>query len=207
MVGIRDRESTEQKILDAVSRIVLKEGMKKLGVNSVAREAGVDKVLIYRYFGSFTELFKIYIKKQDFFANLKEYLDTDLAKAPPEEMAEAAKKIFLLHLNYARTNKEFQEVLLWELNNDDEITEFISMEREKIAADIRNVFKERYINPAFDLEAVSTIFICAINQLVLQSRYLNEFNGLNLKDEESWRRIENTIDQILEIIQKPIGIK
>ncbi|MFA8342197.1 MAG: TetR/AcrR family transcriptional regulator [Rhodothermaceae bacterium] len=204
MAQKRDRELTEQKILDAVSRIVLKEGIKKLGVNSIAREAGIDKVLIYRYFGGFAELFKVYIKKQDFFANLKEYLKVDLVNARPEEMAEAAKKIHLLHLNYARTNKEFQEVLLWELNNNDEITEFIANEREQIGNEITKIFKEKYKNTTFDLEVISSIITCAINHLVLRARHVDVYNGLDLQDEKSWRRFENTIEQILEIVQNTV---
>jgi AcrR family transcriptional regulator len=47
----RNRDETRQRILDAALDIVTTEGFGALGVNAVARRAGADKQLIYRYFG------------------------------------------------------------------------------------------------------------------------------------------------------------
>ena len=49
-MATRDRNQTEQRILDAVGRIVEAEGFEAVGVNAVASVSGVSKVLIYRYF-------------------------------------------------------------------------------------------------------------------------------------------------------------
>lgn len=48
----RDRESTTLKIREAATSLLLREGFSGWGVNSIARAAGVDKVLVYRYFQS-----------------------------------------------------------------------------------------------------------------------------------------------------------
>src|SRR6185312_10112768 len=47
----RDRETTRNKLMDAVERIAVRDGFEACGVNAIAQEASVDKVLIYRYFG------------------------------------------------------------------------------------------------------------------------------------------------------------
>ena len=47
----KNRLRTEERILLAVEQILLKEGFPAIGINSIARQAGCDKVLIYRYFG------------------------------------------------------------------------------------------------------------------------------------------------------------
>lgn len=48
----RDRVRTEERILAAVGAILAEAGgSRRIGVNAVAARAGVDKVLIYRYFG------------------------------------------------------------------------------------------------------------------------------------------------------------
>jgi AcrR family transcriptional regulator len=52
----RSRLQTEQRILDAVGRLLLEQGYPAVGINAIARQAGCDKVLIYRYFGGFDEL-------------------------------------------------------------------------------------------------------------------------------------------------------
>lgn len=52
----RNRPATEDRIRSAAWRLLEREGLPSWGVNAVAREAGVDKVLLYRYFGGHEEL-------------------------------------------------------------------------------------------------------------------------------------------------------
>ena len=44
----KNRNQTEQRILEAVGKIVESEGFEAVGVNAVANVSGVSKVLIYR---------------------------------------------------------------------------------------------------------------------------------------------------------------
>jgi AcrR family transcriptional regulator len=53
-------------LLSAVCSLLARKGFKAIGVNSVAREAGVDKVLIYRYFSGLPGLISAYGKEGDF---------------------------------------------------------------------------------------------------------------------------------------------
>jgi AcrR family transcriptional regulator len=47
----RDRGATEDRVLDAAAEILTREGAGGLGINALAKTAGCDKQLIYRYFG------------------------------------------------------------------------------------------------------------------------------------------------------------
>jgi AcrR family transcriptional regulator len=47
---IKNKELTKRKLIDAVGEIFRTEGHAGLGINKVARIAGVNKKLIYRYF-------------------------------------------------------------------------------------------------------------------------------------------------------------
>ncbi len=48
----RNRQQTEDRIREAARRLLREAGFEAWGVNGIARAAGVDKVLIYRYFQS-----------------------------------------------------------------------------------------------------------------------------------------------------------
>jgi AcrR family transcriptional regulator len=48
----RNRQQTEDRIREAARRLLREGGFEAWGVNGIARAAGVDKVLIYRYFTS-----------------------------------------------------------------------------------------------------------------------------------------------------------
>ena len=58
------RALTEQHLTDAVGKIIREEGFKGLGINRIAKEAGCDKVLIYRYFGSMDGLIEGFSGKE-----------------------------------------------------------------------------------------------------------------------------------------------
>ena len=70
MITERNRGETEKRILEAVGRIVESDGFEKVGINAVANEAGVSKMLIYRYFSSIDGLLAAYIKQNDYWLNI-----------------------------------------------------------------------------------------------------------------------------------------
>jgi len=62
----RNRQLTEKKIQDAATRILQESGFEEWGINAIARKAGVDKVLIYRYFKSLDGLLETIIEATEF---------------------------------------------------------------------------------------------------------------------------------------------
>ena len=66
---MKNREQTEEKILEAVGSIIENQGFEKVGINAIAMEAGVSKMLIYRYFGGVEELIAQYLIQKDYWAN------------------------------------------------------------------------------------------------------------------------------------------
>jgi len=45
----RSRLNTEQRLLEAMASLLLEQGYPAVGINAIARRAGCDKVLIYRW--------------------------------------------------------------------------------------------------------------------------------------------------------------
>ena len=66
---MKDRERTEKKILDAVGSIIASDGFEGIGINAVAQQAGVSKMLIYRYFEGLNELISSYLLQKDYWVN------------------------------------------------------------------------------------------------------------------------------------------
>ena len=70
----RDRERTKTRIIDAVGRLLTRSGFRAIGVNAVAEAAGVDKVLIYRYFGGLAGLLEAVAEEPDLWPTVDEVL-------------------------------------------------------------------------------------------------------------------------------------
>lgn len=70
----RDRAQTEQRLIAAVGQLLAEQGFQSIGVNAIARTAGVDKVLIYRYFDGLPRLLECYGKSSNFWPSTDEVL-------------------------------------------------------------------------------------------------------------------------------------
>ncbi|WP_257670666.1 TetR/AcrR family transcriptional regulator [Parapedobacter tibetensis] len=57
----KNKKTTMRRLVLAVGELYDEQGVKGIGVNKVARKAGVDKNLIYRYFGSLENLLEQYV--------------------------------------------------------------------------------------------------------------------------------------------------
>jgi hypothetical protein len=73
----RNRKATREKFIKAVGSILSKNGFAGIGINAVAREAGVDKVLIYRYFGGLPQLISAFGCEGNFWPSVEELAGGD----------------------------------------------------------------------------------------------------------------------------------
>lgn len=56
----RSRIDTENRLLDAVGQLIVATGLNQIGINRISSHSGINKILIYRYFGGLDGLLKAY---------------------------------------------------------------------------------------------------------------------------------------------------
>jgi AcrR family transcriptional regulator len=191
----RGRQQTRERILKALGRLLARSGFKEIGVNAVAREAGIDKVLIYRYFGGLPDLLKAFAKESEFwpdFAELTREMDR-----PPEELSEAerAKALMLAFGRSLRRRPLTQEIMRWELLERNELTEALARHREEQGAKLFEYFDDAQ---EIDVRAVGSLIAAGQTYLILRSHSADVYNGLNLKSDEDWARIERAASLLVD---------
>lgn len=60
----RNRLQTEKKLINSVGEIIKKDGYTKLNIQNIAKEAGVDRKLVYTYFGNLDNLVEEYSEQR-----------------------------------------------------------------------------------------------------------------------------------------------
>ncbi len=193
----RNKEVTKQKLIDAVGKIILRDGFSAVGINSVSKEAGVNKVLIYRYFDDLNGLLKAFIIQKDYFSNITAKASEIESSSSVEDIVRLAKKIFTGQLKDISGNRELQEILLWELTTKNDITSAIANERELQGTAILNRITQIINKSEIDIPAVSAIILGGIYYIALRSRHVDVFNGIDLHSNEGWNRIKNTVDDLI----------
>lgn len=184
----RNRQLTRKKILDAMGRLLARKGSAGLGINAIAREARVDKVLIYRYFGGFDELCRAFALEGDTFPSLEEVAEGRLHEFPKLPPSEVAKAMILGFSRAIRRRPVTKEIMRWELQTRNELTDALAKERERRTKEWLALAPNPY---GEDIPAVASIIAAGLVFLTLRSKTADTYNGINLHSESGWKRIED----------------
>lgn len=202
---VKNKEATKKRIYEALEQIIKEGGVSAIGINNIAKTAGVDKVLIYRYFGGLGELLKDFIKQKDYFTNfIINEISLDKLKTGKSKK-EFLKSVLLNQYNYIKGDTVFAEILIWELSIKNEITEYIAQERERVGLNNLKVLSEKFnINSNFNV--ITSLLISGIYYLALRSKTVDDFNGIKLNEPKGNKVIEEGINMILDLVINKLKI-
>jgi len=199
----RDRRSTEERILGAVGEVLAREGFGAIGVNSVARHAGVDKVLIYRYFGGLPGLLRRWGESGRFWPRVVDLLGDDpdaVLGLPPAERYARFFEHFVAEL---RSRPLALEILAAEVVERNELTEILEAEREAWGEEVLRVLGGTDLAARPFLRDVALLLVAGIQYLLLRSRRLAIYGGIDLRSDEDWRRLVASIRDLAVVAFAP----
>ncbi|HJL22999.1 MAG: TetR family transcriptional regulator [Sandaracinus sp.] len=179
------REATERKLVEAVGAVLRAEGVAAVGVNAVAAAAGVDKVLIYRYFDGLEGLLKAYGRSADFWPTLDEVLgpERDALALPPAEMARVILRRYAAAL---RGRPVTLDLLAWECVERNPLTVALEEARDQWSDGLL----EEVAAAGFPLGprtgAIVALFAAATNYLAVRGRELRIFSAVPIAEDDHW---------------------
>lgn len=187
----RDRKQTESAILDAVGRVLARDGYLKLGVNAIAREAEVDKVLIYRYFGGMPELLQAFGSHGGFWPSVDELLgDLDMAVLPfDQRMQRFIERI----IDALRDRPLTLEILAMEIGSPNELTDILNVTLEQWGQDVAKQLGEGFHGDLERLNIIMTTLFAGVQYLMLRTRNTERFGGIPIREDQGWQSIEQSL--------------
>lgn len=192
----KNREQTTQKIIDAVGHLLRTNGFRRIGINAVAEEAGVDKVLIYRYFGGLDGLIEAFANHEQILAETPaEPMRKTLAPEHPEDKLTS----FLLHeLDMLHRQPLAREIMAWDLFEDNAATRKLTDQSDdRMMSSLYSMMAQFDPPEGIDLMAIMALLRAAVNYLYVRTRTRAEFFGIDLSSEHGWNRLERAIEQIV----------
>ncbi|WP_071796453.1 TetR/AcrR family transcriptional regulator [Natronohydrobacter thiooxidans] len=198
----RDRDATEASLIAAVEAIILEEGFGAVGINTIARSAGVTKPLIYRYFGGLSGLLAAYAEQGDFWWRVDDVL-ADPIPAPdsPDALARTLATVFERHAAFLRTHPVTLEVITWEMLERNELTEALETVRETRSAELMTRLAVRFDLPQRELAArlqpMLALLGGAANYLAARGRRIRRFGGIDLQSDEGWHDLNDCAAEMI----------
>lgn len=195
-IAARDSRATRAKLIQAVATILSEKGFTALGVNAVARKAGVDKVLIYRYFGGMEQLMEAFGRESNFWPSVEELAGGD---ADAYARLPLAGKLSQLAINYThalRTRPLTLEIMAWEMVERNHLTNELEAIRENTIMRFYQLFFSQH-HVELDLTALTAIIGAALSYLATRARHIDLFNGIDLSSDQGWQQLQAAIDAII----------
>ena len=163
---MKDRETTEQKILDAVGSMIATDGFESLGINAVAQKAGVSKMLIYRYFGGLDQLIAKYLLQRDYWVN------TNLLVHDMSGVGECLKQMFHEQIETLRSDIVLKRLHRWELTADNATVRLLKERREHNGIELVQLISRLTKSPVAEVAALASVISAAISYLILIEEHI-----------------------------------
>ena len=200
----RDREQTKTLLVEAAVSILEESGFPGLGINSVAEKAGVNKVLIYRYFGGLPGLLRAVAAGMDLTKTRLINIEPARLKTRTELKSAFSEGFYSMH-ERLKQDKLAMEVMTQDLLEENELTRLLAEVREQQGVEITERIKAMLTGAPVtassgqpDFNALFAIVSGAIYYLTLRSRTVQMFNGIDIQSREGWQRICETMAAMTE---------
>jgi AcrR family transcriptional regulator len=193
---VRDRSATTERILRAACELLAEGGFQNFGVNAVARRAGCDKQLIYRYFGGMD--------------GLVEAIGRELAGWVEEKMPETGsggflltygdlvERLLLLFMDALRSDPLMKKIIAWEISESSPQVRRLAEARSKaLAAWIDRVRAGMQPPKGSDPAALNAVLIGMVQHIVLAGESGGRFAGLPLETGKDWERVASAIRKLV----------
>jgi AcrR family transcriptional regulator len=189
----KSRILTEQRILDAVDNLLQSQGFPIVGINAVAREAGCDKVLIYRYFDGFDGLLQRFAGEHDLWWSVDEIITENMDEISQMTLSQFLNLLLKRHIKALQSRPLTQEIMAWELSASNPLTQALHKIRSEQGMLLVKKVRLHFNQPGIDIGGILGIFGTAINHLIIRTRHKH-----SEYEKEEWWRLEQTISGLLD---------
>ena len=189
----KGRARTEQKILRALEHLLLEKGFPAVGINAIARQAGCDKVLIYRYFKGLEGLLLAFSETTELWWEVDEIITETAEEIQQQPLQQFLQLLLKRHLEALQARPLTLEIMAWEMSVQNSLTVALARTRAERGMALVKTIRVHYQNPNIDIGGILGVFGAAINYLIIRTR-----NSAPQHMAEEWWRLQHTIAHMME---------
>lgn len=183
----RTKQEIENIIDKAAVQLVKRGGFTSLTVRNIAEEAKIEAIVFYNRYSSVEEFIDEFVKKYDYW--FTEVAKTASPVSDREEYLHILKNLFVS----LKKNMEMQQLLRWELFEDNETTRRTARLRELHTIPLVEKYQRIFKDAPFEIEVISALIIGGIYYLLLHAEH-TPFAGLDVNSETGHKQICNALE-------------
>ena len=196
--GAKSR-ATQQRIIDAFERVLLRDGVAGVGINAIVAEAGVGKGLIYHHFDGLEGLAEAWMERADLKPSPEDIAGCELEAFQELPANERLARICANYATMLRNRPAACHVLSDDLRPGPALPQLLESVRKHLGESHETLVTQ---DPEFhndDAMAKAFILQAAANYLALRANSSPNFNGVPLETEEGWQMILDMIERVAKL--------
>jgi len=202
---MKDKELTKRKLIDAVAETFRTKGYSGLGVNKIARLAGVNKKLIYRYFQTFEGLIEAYVVETDYWMVFAEKVQELIDNKNASDSQKLVVDILQNQFRYFYSDTQMQKLITWEICSASPLMKSIHNVRESAGQKVLAITDDHFKDSTVNFRAVTALLVGGIYYTILHSRYNGGmFSDIDMSTEEGREEIIRMIEEIINWAYKAV---
>ena len=206
----RDKDASKTRLIEAVAHLIGREGFGAVRINAIARKAGVDKVLIYRYFGGLSGLLATFGEEGDFWWSVESMMAPPFPLANEGGLAACLARVFERHVDFLRRHPVTLEIIAWEMTARNDLTVALETVREDRSGALITALAAHLGQDREELERraapVMALLGAAGNYLAARARHIGTFSGVPLHDDADWAAFQQSVRTLLVRDGDGVGI-
>ncbi|MDR3007778.1 MAG: TetR/AcrR family transcriptional regulator [Sphingobacterium sp.] len=196
---IRDKERTKARMIAAVGKVIQKKGYHALNGPNIALECGLNKALIWNYFGGLDQLVEAYLTQKDFWQIGDKGILEQMVTNPSAISISLIEELLKSQFDTFLKDKTKQKVIHWGLGEKTKALKNIADRREMLGEELFKHVDSKFENSENDLRATLAILVSSIYYISLQAKSTGStFCGIDVNTEAGKERIQKTMRKILE---------
>lgn len=192
------RDATENGIIDAFERLLMRDGAAGIGVNALVKEAGIGKRQLYAYFGGLAGVATEWVKRRNVWPSLDEMRGEPSAIFATRP---SAQKIRIVNRNYAealRRSPPLCELLTGEFTRSVELKAAVEHIRQLVRQDFERLFAEDPDLARAEVMELNAMAYAASTYLAMRSNSQPVFFGLDLSTDHAWGVAMGMFERVIE---------
>ncbi|MBK1439847.1 TetR/AcrR family transcriptional regulator [Parapedobacter sp. ISTM3] len=186
------------KLITAVGEVIQKQGYSGLNISNISKKAGVDRKLVYTYFGSLDNLIETYIRQKDYWNTKAKEVIERLSEDPQCIDADEMSSLLQGQFEAVIEDKSLQKFIHWEIGEKNEILRRLADSREETGERLL-----RHLDPYFnkkhvDLRAMLALQVGGLYYLALHAASNGStFCGIDITQTQGKERIKKALDILI----------
>jgi len=190
-------ERTRARIIRACEELIARNGVQGLGVNALAKQTGLGKPLIYRYFGDLDGVIAAWAQQIELWSD-DEVVDAKKNAASGEEKVQSLRRLLIDSATRLRGKPALLQVLAHTMSGRSPFAGATAALKKSLGSHHGELYQNDDIFGDPDMIALVLVLYAATLYLAHRAVGDPEFNGIHLDTDEGWTQVMDMVGTVFD---------